>query len=316
VTAPTAVFNVTGFVGGGEWSTGAADGQFAYIENNTAYVMTLSNANGGSTSGNQILTCSGADYAIPAGYTALLAYNSGTTSWHQLCDVAASGAQLNVANTWTANQTFPAGAAGGASLIMAGDTTAGLYRIGSTSWCWTSGSNCQVQFGSAKVEQVASGVFGWAASTAASAAFDTGISRDSGGVVDIGTGAQGSKAGSLNLAGITNTGNYTEAYLLLSATAPTITSGFNTSGFATSGNGTAAFTVTIGTGGATNTGVLGMPTATHGWNCSANNLNRGAYIQMTANGTAAVTLTNYGTTVGTPVNWTNSDVIAISCFAY
>src|SRR5208283_4727707 len=104
---------------------------------------------------------------------------------------------------------------------------------------------------------------------------------------------------------------------LIINTAPTITSGFNTSGQSISAsNGTAAFNVTIGTGAAQNTGVLAMPTATTGWTCFANNLNRADLIQQTATGTASVTLTNYGLTIGTPVNWTNSDVIHVSCFAY
>jgi hypothetical protein len=74
--------------------------------------------------------------------------------------------------------------------------------------------------------------------------------------------------------------------------------------------------VTVGTGTGTSTGVVGLPTASTGWNCTAQNRNRGAFIQQTASATTSATFTNYGTTVGTPVNWTNSDVLGITCSAY
>lgn len=51
------------------------------------------------------------------------------------------------------------------------------------------------------------GVFGWANTTQfISPTLDTGMSRDSAGVVDIGTGTQGNKAGSVNLKNLTATG--------------------------------------------------------------------------------------------------------------
>jgi len=107
------------------------------------------------------------------------------------------------------------------------------------------------------------------------------------------------------------------AKLLCSQTAPTITTHFNTSADSiSSNNGNCSFTVTVGTGTGTSTGVVGLPTASTGWNCTAPNRNRGAFIQQTASATTSATFTNYGTTVGTPVNWTNSDVLGITCSAY
>jgi hypothetical protein len=110
-------------------------------------------------------------------------------------------------------------------------------------------------------------------------------------------------------------------HLLVSQTAPTIsgTSGFNNSNSSatvSANNGTGAFNVTVGTGTGTSTGVLVMPAATTGWNCTANDLNRADLIQQTGSGTTSVTVTNYGLTIGTPVNWTNSDVVHFVCFAY
>ena len=104
--------------------------------------------------------------------------------------------------------------------------------------------------------------------------------------------------------------------LLVSSTAPTISSGFNTTGGSISANnGTAAFTVTVGTGTGTSTGVIGLPTATTGWNCFATNRNRADQIQETATATGSATLTNFGTGFAA-TNFTNSDVIQVSCFAY
>jgi hypothetical protein len=132
----------------------------------------------------------------------------------------------------------------------------------------------------------------------------------------IGTTAVALQTGrSLNLS---SSGLVAGGKMLITTTAPTITGHFNTSGDSiSSNNGPSAFEVTVGTGAAGSIGTVGLPAATTSWNCNARNLNRGAYIQQTgARSTNSATFTNYGTTIGTPVNWTNSDVISISCFAY
>lgn len=103
--------------------------------------------------------------------------------------------------------------------------------------------------------------------------------------------------------------------LLASATAPTISAHFNTSGDSiSSNNGTASFRVTVGTGAGTSTGTVTLPTAPTGWNCTANNLNRADLIQQTGGNATTAIFTNYGLTIGTPVNFTNSDVLSILCF--
>ena len=103
------------------------------------------------------------------------------------------------------------------------------------------------------------------------------------------------------------------------ATSPTYSAGFNT-GSVTATNGTKTFIVTVGTGGATSTGTITMPSATdYGlteWICFANNKTRADLIQQTGFGSTTVTFTNYALTIGTPVNWTNGDVIAITCAAH
>jgi hypothetical protein len=106
--------------------------------------------------------------------------------------------------------------------------------------------------------------------------------------------------------------------LAVSPTAPTITTHFNTSGDSVSANnGSIAFTITVGSGAGTTTGVIGLPTASTGWNCFAANMNRAAIILQSASSTTSATLTNYAQTAGvTATNWSNGDVLHVSCFAY
>ena len=57
-----------------------------------------------------------------------------------------------------------------------------------------------------------------------------------------------------------------------------------------------------------------MPAATNGWNCFATNKTRAAVIQETSDSNTSVTLTNYGTAF-TATNWTNGDVLYVTCGA-
>jgi hypothetical protein len=100
--------------------------------------------------------------------------------------------------------------------------------------------------------------------------------------------------------------------LLISNTAPTVSSGFN-GGSISSANSTAAFSVLIGTGAATNTGTVGLPTATNFWSCYAQNVSRAAVILFSASTTTSATFINQGTTF-TATNWTNGDAIHVYCF--
>jgi hypothetical protein len=101
--------------------------------------------------------------------------------------------------------------------------------------------------------------------------------------------------------------------LLFSTTAPGIGAGFNT-GTLTRYNGTADLVITVGTGTATSTGTISLPTAPHGWNCHLDNQSRADVIQQTANTATSSTLTNYGTTFAA-TNFTNSDVLVGWCSA-
>jgi hypothetical protein len=103
-----------------------------------------------------------------------------------------------------------------------------------------------------------------------------------------------------------------------SATAPTVNSGFCTSPSISNNNGTAAFTITIGSACAASTGVLTMPTASVGWSCHFNNVTTPASNTpyQTASTTTSVSVTNYARTTGVASNWTASEVVTAECTAY
>lgn len=114
------------------------------------------------------------------------------------------------------------------------------------------------------------------------------------------------------------TGYRLASTLMVSSTAPTIASGFCTSPTVPNANGTAAFTVNVGSACAGSTGVITMPTAATGWVCSAYNITTPAtnVVNQTAGTTTSVTVTNYVRTTGVAGNFTSSDVLRFQCSAY
>jgi hypothetical protein len=114
--------------------------------------------------------------------------------------------------------------------------------------------------------------------------------------------------------------NTTNGTLLVSHTAPTISSGFGTSPSIVASNGTASFQINVGTGGVATTGVIGLPTATTGWVCTCEDV-------TTQNTTVARTRqTGLGTTTTCPIGdftsadvagaWAASDKLVCQAFAY
>jgi hypothetical protein len=108
--------------------------------------------------------------------------------------------------------------------------------------------------------------------------------------------------------------------ILLSPTSPTISSGFGTSPSVVSPNGTGAFTINVGTGGAASTGVIGLPAAPHGWNCTCTDITTQTtttfYCKQTGAGTTTTAPIGEFTTAGAAGVWTASDILTVSCFAY
>lgn len=106
---------------------------------------------------------------------------------------------------------------------------------------------------------------------------------------------------------------------IISATAPTVSSGFGSS---PSISGTAAsFTVNVGTGGTASSGVLAMPTATNGWGCTVTNQTAVAanranqWTVQTASSQTSVTVQNQTISTGAALAWTASDVLSLVCIA-
>jgi hypothetical protein len=114
------------------------------------------------------------------------------------------------------------------------------------------------------------------------------------------------------LAGTLNASAYvsaTSSALLMSSTAPTISSGFGTSPSIASNNGTASFRVNVGTGGAATSGVVGLATASNGWNCQVIDMTNNTVTRETASTTTSVTVT-------AAAAWAASDILIFNCFGY
>lgn len=110
--------------------------------------------------------------------------------------------------------------------------------------------------------------------------------------------------------------------MVISSTAPTIASGFGTSPSVPNANGSAAFTINVGTGGTASAGVITMPAATTGWICHVENITQTAANRanvrtvQTASTTTSITVQNQTISTGAAVAWTASDVLRIIAFAY
>lgn len=111
------------------------------------------------------------------------------------------------------------------------------------------------------------------------------------------------------------------ANLALSATAPTISSGFGSSPSIVAGT-SASFRVDVGTGGTATAGVIAMPTAATGWNCHVEDLTAvtanvaDARTVQLASSTTTVTVENQTVSTGAALAWTASDVLGLMCVAY
>ena len=102
--------------------------------------------------------------------------------------------------------------------------------------------------------------------------------------------------------------------------APTLASGGCTTPTAVTSNGSAAFSIGVGTSrSGSQPLVFTLPAATTGWSCSARNATNAATIQPAQSSvvsTTSVTITAYSRTLGTAVAWNDSDVVVLNCLAY
>ncbi len=134
----------------------------------------------------------------------------------------------------------------------------------------------------------------------------------------IGYNAVGNGSNTVTL-GSSIAGLYVNSSLILSQTAPTISSGFGTSPSIPNANGTVAFTVNVGSGGSATTGTIGMPAAAHGWVVNCSDITTPASFvtsQSGAGNTASVPVANYSRTTGLAIAWTAGDVLACTASPY
>jgi hypothetical protein len=109
------------------------------------------------------------------------------------------------------------------------------------------------------------------------------------------------------------------SHLIISATAPTISSGFGTSPSVVHYNGTAVFTVNVGTGGTASSGVIGLPTAANGWAVHCDDVtmqSTSVFItKQTASSTTSATITQYSD-AAVPTAWAAHDILVCQAAAY
>lgn len=100
---------------------------------------------------------------------------------------------------------------------------------------------------------------------------------------------------------------------------PTIASGFGTGASITASNGFRSFQVKIGTDGTATTGVIGLPLAARGWNCSANDVTTHSatvsQTAQTASTTSSATLRSFSS-AGVAGAWAAGDMLNVACQPY
>lgn len=110
--------------------------------------------------------------------------------------------------------------------------------------------------------------------------------------------------------------------IFASTNAPTISSGFGGTPTIPASNGTFAFTVNVGTGGAASAGVIALPAAPTGWRLNVENMTGTAANRadqrtvQTATTTTTATVQNQTISTGAALAWTASDVLIISAMPY
>ena len=102
-------------------------------------------------------------------------------------------------------------------------------------------------------------------------------------------------------------------------TAPTISSGFGTSPSVVASNGTAAFTINVGTGGTANSGVIALPTASTGWRVACDDVTTQSstvfLTKQTATSTTTATVGNFDA-AGAAAAWVASNILVCNATAY
>lgn len=118
--------------------------------------------------------------------------------------------------------------------------------------------------------------------------------------------------------GFTGSGSLVFSAMLMSATAPIISSGFGTSPSIVTSNGTASFTVNVGTGGTASSGVIGLPASTNGWNCFCEDINTFSTTvfrtRQTVSAQSSCTIGNFNTSAAAAA-WASGDTLVCIALA-
>jgi hypothetical protein len=122
-------------------------------------------------------------------------FTAGTKQW----GVSSSGVV-----TQLGEQVLPAGTASAPNSQATGSASNTGIALETTANCWTATGTITACLDNLGVAVSNTKVFLFSSTSTANGTADTGVSRDAAGVVDIGTGAQGSTAGNLKLNNITN----------------------------------------------------------------------------------------------------------------
>lgn len=202
----------------------------------------------------------------------------------------------------------PDGSASAPSYSFASDPDTGFYWTTSNQMLWSAGGSATILFSGTQFRLGTDNI-----SLAFGGSGDVVLSRGAANRLDLATGD------SWNMVGAG--GSFQMATVpIISSAAPTVTSAGTSPSIA--GTNTAAFRVNVGTGGSATTIVLGMPTATTGWNCHANNITAAAAnranqtVKQQSSTTTAVTVQNQTVSTGAALAFTASDIVAFVCMAY
>jgi hypothetical protein len=170
-----------------------------------------------------------------------------------------------------------------------------------------SGANKQLLFGSNAAVFPSTGGLDWVSGALGnSIAGDTGLMRNSAGVVEI---TSGTTTGCATLA---NCRDLRLRHQISAGSAPTIASGFAASGSTIAGADESG-AVTIGSTTPGNTGAITFGTAFGvAPSCQAQNSSTASYVQASAS-TATLTLNNFALATGIAANWTAADVVTWNC---
>lgn len=281
-----------------------------------ANVLTITpQAAGTGTLRNMTLGVASSTVTFPGTITNNLSIFAATTSAQLagvLSDETGTGvAVFGTSPTFTTTALFPNGSAGAPGVSFSADTDTGFFKSGDGALVVTANGVAEANFTESALQLRAAGIFGWTDGTPQAGSRDTGLKRNAAGVVEVNNGSAGVFR-DLALRDLRPNN-----VLSIAGTAPTISSGFGTTPSVSANNGTIAFRINVGTGGTASSGVIGLPTATTGWNCNVDDITTPAsYVtDQTASTTTTATVQNYSRTTGLATAWTASDILAVSCFA-